>query len=149
MEGLDHAIAYREKHKQVQLPGKERYIRHIKTLVQAGQQFDIEDYSKPFDYELEIFPLSNPYRKKLNDSITFKVLYQNKPESGLLFIAINKNNPTLIQKIRTDMKGEATIMLNQKGAWLVKAVKIIPIEEKDLDWKSHWASLTFELLENI
>ena len=149
MEGLNHAIAYREKHQQNQLPGKETYIRHIKTLQQTGKKFDTDNYSKSFGYELEIYPKSNPYRKKLNDSITFKVLYQGKPEPDLLLIAINKNSPTQSQEIRTNVKGQATIVLNQKGAWLVKAVKIIHIEENDLDWKSHWASLTFELLEHL
>jgi uncharacterized GH25 family protein len=43
----------------------------------------------------------------------------------------------------TNYNGEVTIELNDKGPWLVKAVKIKRLHETDVQWQSHWASLTF------
>ena len=146
MEGLDKAILYREKNQQTQQPGKEDYFRHAKTLIQSGQDFSIDDSSREFGFELEIIPQQNPYQKKINEQIDFKVLYQGKAEHDIMLIAFSKANPTEEQRIRTDRNGLASITLNQKGIWLVKAVKIFRIQKDDADWQSHWASLTFEVI---
>ncbi len=145
MEGLDHAIKYRETHKLTREPGREDYIRHVKTLMQTGTNFDKDDYAKTLGYELEIIPLSNPYKHKLNDTISFQVVYQGKPAPELLLIAFSKNNPLKTQDIRTSKEGKASIKLDDIGPWLVKAVKIIQVKEDDADWQSHWASITFEI----
>lgn len=147
-EGLNHAIDYRKKHKLQQQQGKEDYIRHAKILVQAGNSFEV-DYSKVnIGYDLEIIPLENPYQKKLNDALSVKVLFKNKPQPGILLIAFSRQNPKQMQRVRTDQNGLAIITLNQYGPWLLKAVKMLKLEQKKADWKSHWASITFEIRAN-
>jgi uncharacterized GH25 family protein len=145
MEGLDNAINYRQKNGLNNTVGKESYIRHPKTLVQSGDKFNIDNSMQNFGYELEIIPLSNPYKKKLNDPLSVKIVYQNKPVKDILLIALSKANPEKKQQIRTNDKGEATIVLDQTGPWLLKAVKIIPVKKEKEDWQSHWASLTFSI----
>ena len=95
-EGLDHAIEYRKQNLLTQSPGRENYIRHCKTLVQSGDKFDIDNSMLTFGYELEIIPLSNPYKKQLNDSLSVKVVYQNQPIENLLLIALPKTEPDKI-----------------------------------------------------
>ncbi len=145
MEGLEHAIAYRQKNNLTDTPGKENYIRHPKALVQSGDSFEIDNSTLTFGYELEIIPLSNPYRKKLNDKLSVKVLYQGKPIKDILLIALTRASPEKTQSVRTDAQGVATIELNQTGPWLLKAVHILNLKDKKADWESHWASLTFEM----
>lgn len=145
-EGLQNAIEYRRKHQQTEAPGIEDYVRHVKILVQSGKSFDIDHSRLKFGYELEIIPQQNPYKKDINDQLDFQVLYQSKPEYDIMVIAFSKQHPEKIQRVRTDNKGIARITLDQAGPWLVKAVKIIKLENQKAEWQSHWASLTFEML---
>ncbi|MCP4076772.1 MAG: DUF4198 domain-containing protein [Gammaproteobacteria bacterium] len=145
-EGLDNAIQFRQKNKLTQTIGKENYIRHAKALVQSGDQFGINNSKINMGYELEIIPLSNPYKKNLNDTLKVKILYQNKPVSNILLTAYSKIRPRQTQSIRSNNKGEASITLDQTGPWLLKAVKIQKINDGKANWQSHWASLTFEVI---
>lgn len=143
MEGLSNAIEYRARHGLTDKPAKENYIRHAKTLIQVGDRFDIDTSMQRIGYDLEIMPAQNPYRLKLNDQLSLQVLYQGKPDAGLLLIAFSKQHPQRMQEIRTDADGRATITLDDTGPWLVKAVKIYRLERQQAEWQSHWASLTF------
>jgi uncharacterized GH25 family protein len=145
-EGLDNAIAYRQKHNLTQQTAKEDYVRHVKTLVQSGSAFDIDHSMIKFGYDLEIMPLQNPYKKSIHDPLDVQVLYNNRPEHDILVIAFSKLKPDLMQRVRTDNKGVASISIDQPGPWLIKAVKIIRLQNQKADWQSHWASLTFEML---
>ena len=147
-EGLDNAIQYRFDNKLTDTTGKENYVRHAKTLVQSGDQFSLDNSKNNLGYELEIIPLSNPYKKKLNDTLKVKILYQNNPVKNILLNAYSKARPEQVQSIRSDKNGEASITLDQTGPWLLKAVKILKINDAKADWQSHWASLTFEIIQH-
>lgn len=144
-EGLLNAIRLREQQQQTTQAGKENYIRHAKALVQAGKTFNVDASTKAIGYELEIIPLSNPYKKNINDVLEVKILYQGKPAEDLLLIAFTRDNPTAAQRLRSDQNGKVSLKLSQPGDWLLKAVKIFPIDDDEADWQSHWASLTFSL----
>lgn len=146
-EGLDEAINIRKQNNLTDTIAKENYIRHVKTLVQSGDQFEIDQSAKVFNYELEIIPLENPYQKKIGETFQVKILYQNQPIKNILLIAFSKENPKQTQRVRTDKNGKAEITLNQADIWLLKAVKILQIEDEKADWQSHWASLTFSLTQ--
>lgn len=124
---------------------REKYIRHGKALVQAGQNPEIDSSLVHTGYDLEIVPLQNPFSKSLGERLTVQVLFERKPAFNLMLIAFSKNNPNLEQRVRTDKHGNATIELNDSGEWLLKVVKLLPDNDHDTDWKSHWASLTFSL----
>jgi len=138
-EGLDEALTFRRENNLTGITGKENYIRHTKLLVQSGDNFTVDNSTLNFGYELEIIPLSNPYQKNLNDSLTVTLLYKNKPAKDILLIAFSKSHPEKTQRIRTNSEGQATINLNQTGPWLLKAVKILRIEDDKANWQSHWA----------
>ncbi len=142
-EGLEHAIAYRSRHGQNDQPGKERYIRHAKLLVQAGTEYQLDQSRVNMGYELEIIPQENPYHKRRGNRLIFQVLFQNQPAEDLLLIGFSKNHPERVQRIRTGADGRAAITLDDIGPWLVKAVKLLRLEGQEAEWQSHWASLTF------
>jgi len=116
--------------------------------VQFGDQFSIDNSKINLGYELEIIPLTNPYRNKLNDTLRVRILYQNNPVKNILLNAYSKAMPKQIQSVRSDNNGEASITLDQLGPWLFKAVKILKIDDDKAQWKSHWASLTFEIIQH-
>jgi len=142
-EGLDDALQYRQQNRLTETMGKENFMRHAKVLVQAGDGFEVDHSGVNFGYELEIIPLSNPYKKALNDTLKVKILYQNKPIKNILLHAFSKAKPEQTQQWRSDNYGEVRITLNQSGPWLLKAVKIVKIDDDKANWQSHWASLTF------
>lgn len=146
-EGLHDAIALRQKLKQTESETKERFIRHAKTLVQSGNEFEIDNASHEFGYELELIPQSNPYQMHQGDVIAIRVKYKQLAIANTQVSAFSKSHPENAQKIFTDEAGIVRIKLDQSGPWLVKAVKILALKDAELDWQSHWASLTFDVLK--
>ncbi len=144
-EGLDNALLYRQQHKLMEQPAKENFIRHAKALIQAGDQFKIDSSGKVFGYALEIIPLQNPYRLQSGAALTVQILYQGQPAANVLLQASSKPATESVQRVRSNEQGQATIILDQAGAWLLKAVKIVRLNNQKADWQSHWASLTFEM----
>jgi uncharacterized GH25 family protein len=60
-------------------------------------------------------------------------------------VAFNKADPLAKLKMRTDKDGRAEFELPRRGVWLVTSVHMIPAPLlSGYDWKSLWASLTFE-----
>ena len=46
---------------------------------------------------------------------------------------------------RTDVKGIARFKLAGAGKWFVKMIHMEPVKESGLNYKSKWATLTFEI----
>jgi hypothetical protein len=148
-EGLNNAIELREKNKQTTNGAYERYIRHAKILVQSGQEFDIDNATREFGYELELIPLTNPYRMHQGEELAIRLHYKQQAIAGVQVSAFSKSHPDEVQKVFTDGEGMARIMLDRGGPWLVKAVRIIALQDEEQEWQSHWASLTFEVLDQV
>ena len=73
-------------------------------------------------------------------------MYKGQPVAGVLVMALNKTAPNEVQRIRSGPDGRAEFNLRCSGLWLVKGVHMVPAErEASEDWRSYWASLTFEL----
>lgn len=75
-DGLDNVADFRKKNGQLNKKGREEYQRCVKTLLQVGSLHD-ETYRINTGMRLEIIPEQNPYIS--NKSLTFKVLFDNKP----------------------------------------------------------------------
>ena len=118
------------------------FTRYAKSLIQTGKSID-QDFNTQLLFE--IIALENPYSAKNKEGIKVLLLYKNKPFANSLITVFNKiNNITSKQKIITDAKGEAYIPLKKQGTYLLSAVHFIKNNNKDADWHSLWASLTFE-----
>ena len=142
-EGLNNALRYRQQHQQQNSHGKERYIRHAKALIQAGSTFTHDSSMLELGYELELVAQQNPYRKSVNDELPVRLLYQGQAAADVQVVAFSKHSPEQAQVRRSDDKGMVSFKLDQPGPWLIKAVKIIRLQQDQADWQSHWASLTF------
>jgi uncharacterized GH25 family protein len=142
-EGLQNALDYREQNGLQTQNGRENYIRHAKTLIQAGDSFDVDNSARVFGYELEIIPMHNPYKMHPDEILTVKILYRGKPAPDLLLVAFTRDNPQSQQRYRSNRDGLVSIALDRSGDWLLKTTKILKIDDDKADWESHWASLTF------
>ena len=75
-----------------------------------------------------------------------RLLYQGKPLAGALVMALDTTDAQTPQQVRSDAEGHASFTLPRAGAWLIKAVHMIPApRDAGADWESFWASLTFSL----
>jgi uncharacterized GH25 family protein len=75
-----------------------------------------------------------------------RLTYGGAPLSGALVVALSRDAPGSRLSARTDGEGRVSLVLTRSGAWLVKAVHMVPAPaESGADWESLWASLTFEV----
>lgn len=145
-EGLDFVIRKREATGTGSSPGRERFRRNIKTLIQAGARPDAT-YAVRTGQRLEIVPLANPFARRLGDELGFQVLFDGKPLSNALMQAWHKRGKeTSIIKTRTDARGRARVTPTQPGPWMISVVHMVPARNSpDHDWDSYWGNLTFAI----
>ena len=151
-EGIEFIREERESRGESQSPAPEYFVRCAKALLQTGPVND-DVYKSKLGYKLELIPQSNPYALNENNELVFQLIYDDAPIKNRLVQAFNKSDPEVIQKVRTDANGMATVKIDRTGIWLVKAVQIIPIKGRPqtvaglrpAKWQSYWASYLFEM----
>ncbi|MGC4071556.1 MAG: DUF4198 domain-containing protein [Nibricoccus sp.] len=145
-DGLDHVEAARKDAKKDNEPGRERYLRCVKTLIRVGGKSD-KTYATRTGQRLEIVPQNDPLAAKPGSKITFTVYFDGKPLANGLVRAWHHRDKTLMEiKGRTAADGSITFELPYAGAWMISLVHMIPITDvPDYDWQSYWGNLTFEL----
>ena len=149
-EGLDFVVRKREASGTTASPGRERFRRNIKTLIQVGARLDAT-YAVRTGQRLEILPLVNPFSRRQGDEFGFQVLFDGKPLSKALIQAWHKRgDQTSIIKTKTNARGKATVALSLPGAWMISVVHMVPAKNSpDHDWDSYWGNLTFAVGDRI
>jgi uncharacterized GH25 family protein len=142
-DGLDEAIAQREKINSSGKVGKEFYTLYAKLLLQAGDKKD-DTYKKVIGFPIEIVPQSNPYTLKKGDAIRFTILWEGKPWFGAKVRVWNRgDNRTTIQNIYTEKDGTISMPISNSGSWMISVVKMVAAKHKEADWQSYRGSLVF------
>lgn len=139
-EGLEHVIAARSKAGKSTAPGRERYGRCAKALLDVGGVSGpaSEAQGCPF----EIVPLADPHP----GALPVQLLWNKAPAPGVLVRARRKESPDQVWSARTDARGRVTVPVDGVGTWLVTAVHMTAAAKgADADWLSEWASLTLEV----
>jgi uncharacterized GH25 family protein len=149
-EGLEAVLTARQQARASDQPGKEAYSRCAKALLWVTGDSPVEEASghhdQPVGLTLELLPEQNPYHLAAPAPLAVRLLYEGQPLAGALVMALNKSAPNEVQRIRSGPDGRVEFNLHRGGLWLVKAVHMVPAAAKDPeDWRSYWASLTFEL----
>ena len=128
---------------------RERYRRHLKTLVQVGAPGKDDLHRRRLGQALEIVLLQNPYQLDPGATLQVQVLFQGNPLSDALVKAYNRDagGSVIKAKARTDAQGIARFKLNHKGFWLLRLVHLQPCRGdcRFADWESNWASYSFGL----
>ncbi len=143
-EGLDGVVAARRKRGESGKPGNEVFSRCAKALLSVGG--DSSGFDRVVGLTLELVPERSPARVPAAHRLPVRLLYENRPLSGVLVVAMNRADPAAKVRVRTARDGRAVLPLDRGGVWLVKAVHMVPApRETGADWESLWASLTFEV----
>jgi uncharacterized GH25 family protein len=144
-EGLDAITELRARRNQTDNDAREVFVRCAKSLIFAGISTDAKS-DRALGFPLELTALQNPYMLRAGQELPVSLTFEGRALPGALVVAMNRQNPSARVMARTDGTGRAALKLSQAGAWLIKAVHMIPAPEgSNADWASFWASLTFEL----
>jgi uncharacterized GH25 family protein len=142
-EGL---AAVLEEHARRGLPQSdisEHYIRCAKALVQVGAPI-AGDVDRPIGLPIELVVDGNPYSGE-NREITVQLLWQGNPLANRQ-ISVFRHDGTVTRALATtDDAGQAKVDVSRGGRFLLNAVHIDADGSGESMWRSHWASLTFEL----
>src|SRR4051812_13088782 len=142
-EGLERIIDARKKSGQSAAPGRERFYRCAKALLETP---GVEAFDTPLGFTLELVPRANPYALKRARDLPLALTFRGKPIANVLVVAMSKDDPLRAIRARTDAKGRVTLPLAHAGFWLIKAVYMEAAPaDAGVDWESWWASITFEL----
>lgn len=153
-EGLDFVKTQREQAGTSNQPARERYRRHIKTLIAVGPapkavQALEPTYAMQAGQRLELTPLRNPLALAPGDALPIKILFDNRPLTGALVKAWHKHDNQLVMiRATTSTQGDAVFNLPYAGDWMVSVVHMIPAAQDDaegVDWDSFWGNLSFHL----
>ena len=128
---------------------RELYSRYAKSLVAVGS-------GEGADFETglltEIVALENPYTGEMSDGIDVRVLYEGAPRSETQIEVFEKasDESVTIFTVQTDMDGQATVPVKPGHRYMLDAVVLREPRaevavEKNVQWESLWANLTFEV----
>jgi uncharacterized GH25 family protein len=147
-EGLERVVAERARKGQAQAPGRERFYRCAKALLDARPSNATSTVTGvPVGFTLELVPRKNPYSLKPGDALPLSLTFRGKPIANVLVVALRKGAPEKAVRARTDAYGRVSLRLDAAGFWLVKAVHMEAAPpDAGVDWESWWASVTFDLL---
>lgn len=145
-EGLDYVIALREKAGTADTPGRERFRRHVKTLVRVGDTAGVAA-TQATGQRLEIVPRVDPSTTPAGRDLEFQVMWEGKalPNALVKFWHRRGGQPLMIRTV-TNPAGRVSVTPPWPGVWMASVVHMIPATDSpDVDWDSYWGNLTFEL----
>ena len=120
---------------------RESYTKHAKTYVRVGRPDRDDSWARPVGMELELVPESDPTHLAAGEELRVRLLKNGEPlpDVAVGLLAANAKSGTLS---RTDSEGRVRLRFDRGGWWLVRATVLEPSSKPDLDWESHFATLT-------
>ena len=146
VEGLTPALAYRERMKLTDAPGREQYSRRAKALIQVGPSGSGDaQVTRPAGLTLEIVPQRNPYSLSATEQLPVLILYEGKPLAGALVKLNNLDfDARPIEIHLSDGAGVAKFNPPRHGKWQLNVIWTKPLKgNPKADFETIFSSLTF------
>ncbi len=146
LEGIPDILENRKRDKELEIDGRYRYSKYVKTILQVGGK-QTDSYKTVLGYAVEMIPQTNPYKLKKGGSIEILCLKDGKPLVGQTVLTGYESSGKLAAEkaIRSDAKGIIKIKLDAAGKWYAKFINMVKIDDPKLNYESKWATLTFEI----
>lgn len=145
-ENLTNALQWREKHKEAAKPGRERYSKYVKSLLQVTQS---DDYFRTrAGLTIEIIPEADPYSLQPGATLPVQVLFRGAPAVDVAVESAWLEGGKAKMEVfgRTDAQGRIRIPVKAAGPHRLHAIVMERCAEPQAaDWESFWASLTFAI----
>lgn len=142
-EGVDVSLARRGIEVDFTRPGRERYARYLKAIVE-GQ--DAARTRAVHGQRLEIC-LLGPV-PTVGHSLPLRVVLDGQPlASAVVFAETRDVHGLLRERLETGPDGRVEVSLSRAGRWLVRLVHMQRCARDcaQIDWESVWGALTFEV----
>lgn len=143
-EGLGHLVTERARLGEREKPGRERYSRYLKTLIQVGDARD-DSFKEVTGAALELVPEQNPVFVESGATLPVQIRFRGQPLPGVRLEALSRDGADIRSAMITaDGAGIARVPIDRKGVWLLRMVHMVRCEGcPDADWESFWTSYTF------
>ncbi len=151
-QGLDHIAKQREALGETSKDGIEVYVRCAKALVTVTAKGEsapagLTDRLAGLPLEIVLEPIE---RAEVGQSARVRVLYEGKPLADARLVAVSqtrvKADPKAATIVHTDANGYASFDIEEAGPWMLTSLHMFRTDDRDdADWKSYWASLTFDV----
>ena len=146
-EGLVLITATRQRSGKSGAPGRERYSRRAKSLIQVGTQTaaNQQQATRPIGLKLEIVPDRNPYALDASRMLPVHVLYNGRRLANATVKLTNLGNDAKpVAVATTDRAGRARFRVPANGNWLLNVVWGEPVKGNPrFDFDTTFSSLTF------
>ena len=126
---------------------REVYSRYAKSLVAVGAG---EGADREVGLLTELIALENPYTGQTGDGVDVRLLYQGEPRTDAQIEVFEKAPDGTVEvfTVRTDDTGQATVPVQPGYRYMADAVVLrapaqVLADERDVQWESLWANLTF------
>ena len=145
-ENLTNAVQWRQQHQETTKPGRERYSKYVKSIIQVGKSDDY--YRERTGLTIEIIPEADPYSLRPGATLPVQVLFRGAPAVDVAVESVWLENGKARMEVvgRTDVQGRIKIPVKAVGPHRLHAIVMERCAEpKAADWESFWASLTFAI----
>ena len=146
-EGLVLIAAARQRSGDTAKPGRERYSRRAKSLIQVGKQTaaNQQQATRAIGLKLEIVPDRNPYALDSSRMLPVHVLYNGRRLANATVKLTNLGNDAKpVAMAITDRAGRARLRVPAHGNWLLNVVWGEPVAgHPRFDFDTTFSSLTF------
>ncbi len=148
LEGIPEILEDRKRDGELEIDGRYRYSKYVKTILQAGDK-QTDSYKTALGYAVEMIPQQNPYKLKKGDTIEILCLKDGKPLAGQTVLTGYESGGKVTEEKKhlSDAEGIIKIKLDGTGKWYAKFINMVKIEDPKLNYESKWATLTFEIKE--
>ncbi len=145
-EGIPDILEDRKRDKELEIDGRYRYSKYVKTILQVGNK-QSDTYKTVLGYAVEMIPQANPYKLKKGNTIEILCLKDGKPLAGQTVLTGYELGGRLAaeKSVRSDAKGIIKIKLDGAGRWYAKFINMVKVDDPKLNYESKWATLTFEI----
>jgi uncharacterized GH25 family protein len=145
-EGLDWVVKQREAAGTAATPGRERFRRSAKALLNVGGASDGAS-TRSTGQKIEILPLDDPLAGAPGATLRFRLLFDGQPRPGVLVKAWHRQGGQVTTvRATSDAQGGFALALPFAGNWMLNAVHMVAATgSAGIDWDSYWASLAFAL----
>jgi protein tyrosine phosphatase (PTP) superfamily phosphohydrolase (DUF442 family) len=146
-DGLPHIYRLRSEEGILDQPGRERYSKSPKAILQVGKGGG-GDPTRIVGLPLEIVPLQNPFQLKVGDTLRVRVLFQGQTlaDANLGWDHPDDGEPPS-GTVRADSNGEALIPISRIGLITIRLTHMTRPKAIDYEWESFWTTLTFRVPE--
>lgn len=147
-DGVPDVLAARKRDGELTKAARERYHKHVKTLVQVGDARS-EHYATALGYPAELVPLENPYSLRRGATLRLRALVDGQPIANQYVVTGGRTKAggrLTSAGLRSDAEGIVRVPLRSTGHWYAKFIHMTKVQgDTAVDYESKWASLTFEV----